>query len=938
MSAEVIARDAEWSIVEAFLDRPLNGPRGLMLVGEAGIGKSTLWSKGVAAARQRFPFVAASQPAESERSLANVVLADLFGEVPTSVLGALPGPRRRAFERALLQGDADDTAVDPRALAAAVLSILTVLAAEGPLLLAIDDDQWADPSSVAALGFALRRLPSARIMLLLATRADGGAAEGSGLDRALSVAAQPGAVEFLHLGPLSLGAVQALLRSRLGVTLSRPNLVRLAEASGGNPFFALELARAQPTGGPPGPIVVPASLERLLAGRLDGLDDPTRRSLLLIAAHGRATPELLRRLDLRPEVVERAVADHVLESSVGVVRFTHPLLASTVLQRATAADLRAAHLQLARVVDDPVGRARHLALGSIEPSIESSSELESAAVIAQTRGTPIVAAELAEQALRLTPAERNEDWLRRGALAARAHLAAGDAGRVRELVRALLDRAPNGPSRADVLILATELEQAGPAVELLQEAFRAAAADPVLRATIHTRLAEIGRMVRGSPWAEQHARAARLLAERLGDEPAHVLALANLAILRFDAADPDALDLAREAHRRAAALPDPRPRRVAAWAVGHLLTWLRRHDEARDWFESVLADAAERDELLRAECLWYLALVEAWAGRYDRAAARASESEQIQAQYGLELPQDHFPPALVALYRGQPQLARDHSDRALALASGMLLPGHEAILGTAELWAGRPEAAVAYLVRANSLDATRGWKRPEMLFGRPEYVEALLELGRVEEAERLVDDWAAASRRCGGEWALAELVRLEGLLAAARGELAAAGRRLEMAARRHERTGDAFNRGRALLELGGVRRRQRQKRLARTALEGALVTFEALGAAGLVEATRRELDQLGGRRRIEGLSPSERRVAELVAEGRSNREVAALLFLGERTVASHLTHAYAKLGVRSRTGLVSRLAGEHRAHIAESERIAAEAVPDGAEPSKVPTS
>ena len=119
--------------------------------------------------------------------------------------------------------------------------------------------------------------------------------------------------------------------------------------------------------------------------------------------------------------------------------------------------------------------------------------------------------------------------------------------------------------------------------------------------------------------------------------------------------------------------------------------------------------------------------------------------------------------------------------------------------------------------------------------------------------------------------------------------------------------GDPFGRARALLALGVLRRRARQKRPARETLEAALAGFEALGAAGWAEKARAELGRIGGRTRVEGLTPAERRVAVLVAEGRTNREVAAALFLAERSVAGHLSRVYAKLGVRSRTELARKL-------------------------------
>jgi DNA-binding CsgD family transcriptional regulator len=153
----------------------------------------------------------------------------------------------------------------------------------------------------------------------------------------------------------------------------------------------------------------------------------------------------------------------------------------------------------------------------------------------------------------------------------------------------------------------------------------------------------------------------------------------------------------------------------------------------------------------------------------------------------------------------------------------------------------------------------------------------------------------------------AQVTRCRALVAAACGDVEAAHALLERAVSEHEAVGDPFGRARALLALGVVRRRRRQKRPAREAIEAALEAFETIGAAGWAATTRRELGRVGGRTRVEGLTAAERRVASLVAEGRTNREVAAALFLGERTVASHLTHVYAKLGVRSRTELARRL-------------------------------
>jgi DNA-binding CsgD family transcriptional regulator len=910
MTDEVVGRDREWAIVQASLNRPLAGPRALTLEGEAGIGKSTLWSAAVAAARHRFPHVLTSRPAESESTLTNVVLSDLFGETPAQVLAAIPGPRRRALERVLLMAGEDDMPGDPRALGAAVLSTLSLLAAEGPLLLAIDDDQWADRSSIATLSFAMRRLPAAPILLLLARRVDSGFSEGSGLDRSAEAAAGPAASERIELGPLSIGAIQRLIQSRLGVALSRPNLLRLTELSRGNPFFALELARAQPSGiGPAAPFVVPSSLERLLAGRLDRLDDATRRGLLFVTANGRASLELLLRLGVAPDVIDHAVADRLLESSGGVVRFSHPLLASVIYQRGGPAELRAVHVELARAVDDPVGRARHLALSTTTPDDTVAADLESAARVARTRGLPIVEAELAEHALRLTPTARGEDTLRRRAAAVHAHIAAGEPGLARALVLVQLAQAPAGVPHAEALMLASELEEPGSARGLLEQALDEAFDSLAVQATAHVRLGMVGMYGQPVKWAEQHVQAGLAAAQRVGDEELRIAGSAVLAVLRFEGGYGKAFDLARDAYRSAVAFGDPDLLWTATWAVGHELTFLRHTVEARTWLEAYLAGQGD-EEMNAASCLHYLALVELWAGRWDIALAHAQKAAAIDAQYGIEVPHRLVPLALVLLFRGQFSLARGISARAIELAAGRELGMHAAILGLADLWSGRPDDAIAKLASVNELRAQRGVREPGLWIGNAEYVEALLQVGRVDDARRFVADWESAAVHRRRLWTTAEVVRSKGLLAAAQGALDLAAERLEEATRRHEACGDPFGRGRAFFALGQVRRRQRQKRLARESLETARAAFEALGAASFVAASRRELGRLGGRMRLEGLSPSELRVAELVANGGTNREVASALFLGQRTVESHLRHIYAKLGVRSRTELARYQFGE----------------------------
>jgi DNA-binding CsgD family transcriptional regulator len=902
MTSGIIGRDAELSIVQAFLDRPVEGLRALVLEGEAGIGKSTLWLAGVAGARERSYRVLISRPAETERNLPNVVLGDLFGEAEPKVLDALPAPRRRAFESAMLREE-PDLPLDARALGVAILTLLPMLARNRPLVLAIDDDPWMDLSSAATLRFALRRSPHEPILLLFSRRIDAAPAP------ALEEAIDPAEVDRVRISPLSMGATQQLIRQRLGIAVPRPTLLRLHEASGGNPFYAIELARAQsgdPTREATLPLAVPPSLERLAAARLEALDAPTRRALLLVAAHGRMPLGLLRALEVAPEALDPAFAAKVIEAADGVVRFTHPLLASALYQGAVGEERRAAHRRLAAALDDPVHRGRHVALGADKADDALAAALESAVAAARDRGMPIAAAELAEHALRLTPPDAVDDRHRRAITAARAHLAAGEVNRARAIASDLLARAPAGPQRAEALVLCSELEPPGSAVALLRNALAEAGGVPALQAAIHADLAEVGRLTKGHAWAQRHAQASLRLAERLDDGALRANALSILARQRFERGGPHALELAEQAYRLATPLADPRQAKTAGLSVAHVLTWSGMTDRARAWLERQLDEWGDRDEQLRSVLLWYLALVEFWAGRWSIASAYADQRREIGIQYGETSP-DHLPPAFIALHRGQFAVAGDHSRRALSLARGQLLPAHTAILAVCDLWPGNPTAALANFIRAEQTADARGLGEPNLRWWRAEYVDGLLQLGRIDDATRLVADWETAAARLGRERVLAQALRCRGLVAAARGDLSTAAELLEEAVDRHEAVGDPFGRGRALLALGVVRRRTRQKRTARVALEAALAGFEALGAASWAATARAELGRIGGRERIEGLSPSEIRVAELVAQGRTNREIASALFLGERTVAGHLTRIYAKLGVRSRTELARQL-------------------------------
>ena len=328
MAFAVVGREDELSSIAGFLGSAQLRPATLVLEGEAGIGKSTLWEAGVRNARAQGLTVLSSRPAEADRHLGHVALVDLLEGVLDDVLPALLTPRRRALQVALLREEASGDPVDRRTLAVAVRDVLQLLSERGAVLIAIDDVQWVDPSSSHALAFALRRLDASPVSLLLARRLAEGA-QPSELEQAFGV----GRVEHLPVGPLSVGALHRFLRDRVNRPFARQTLLRIHERSGGNPFFALELARVLDADVDPlQPLPVPETLEELVRTRIDELPAATRNALALASALGTPSETVLRRAGVATEELEPAFVARVIEREQGTIRFTHPLLASVLYQ------------------------------------------------------------------------------------------------------------------------------------------------------------------------------------------------------------------------------------------------------------------------------------------------------------------------------------------------------------------------------------------------------------------------------------------------------------------------------------------------------------------------------------------------------------------------------------------------------------------------------
>ena len=899
MTGTVVGRESELGSICAFLDRAAVAPAGLVLEGEPGIGKSTLWLAAVTAARERGFLVLSSRPAEAERGLAHAGLGDLFDRVPDAVIGKLSPPRRRALKVALLHEPTDDrSGSDHRALAVAVHDVLHLLSEQSPVVVAIDDVQWLDASSASALAFALRRLDAA-VRLVFARRLT-----PSELEQAVDV-------ERLRIGPLSVGALHRLLHDRFSRPFARQTLLRVHEQSGGNPFFALELANALDEDVDPlEPLPVPATLEELIRARLTSLPAATLDALALTAALGTPSESLLERAGVPVAALGPAITAHLVESKRGTIRFTHPLL-SSVLYNDLGAERRAVHERAVAIIPDPVTRARHLALATAEPDPAVAAALDDAATIAAGRGASASAAELAEAALRLTPADEVGERHRRALAAARAHRASGEWTRARTMASELLEDSRLDSLRADVLLLLAELEGLDRAVALLEEASHEATSRPALQAAIQLRLAWSSRFAKGFDGALEHAHASLELADHLDDDALRVDALEMLTFLGSAVGDPNVTTYAERAHEIAIATGDARLIRRARLSLVETIE-NSDHDGARTLLEQEYEESRQRDDLSAARALHSLAWLELWAGRWELAAGYAERAYDLMTQYGLEVPWAHLPIAVVAAHRGQLELAREHSERSLKLGEeqfGRHTPVHLGTLGFVALQSGDLQTAARWFAEAEGVTTRLGWHEAARRWWVVDHVEVLLVLDRVDDAVRVLEAWAA-DRRAGDDRTLAHITRCRGLVASARGDVTEAAALLEEAVAQHEQAADSFGRARALLALGGVHRRARQKRVARESIAAALAGFEQLGAATWIEKARAELGRIGGRSREEGLTAAERRVAALVAQGRTNREVAAALFLGERTVETHLSHVYAKLGVRSRAELARTFQAE----------------------------
>jgi DNA-binding CsgD family transcriptional regulator len=912
----MVGRQLEFTQLCTFLAGCRSGPSVLVIEGEPGIGKSIVFEEAlaVAAARMRLLQV---RCVEAETGLAYAGLADLLGAWMPAVLAALSGPQRRALEITLMGADAGPDMVEQHVMGRATVAALECLAAEMPVVVAIDDVQWLDPASGRVLSFAVRRLGNAPVSVLATRRLSSGVVNGSlplGLDDAMP-ALRP---QRLVLGPMPAPAVEAMLGERFGGRLPRRSLSGVVAVAAGNPLYAMELAAArtlpQRSVDQPGPL--PPRLEQLLADRVGRLPAAATEPLAAVASLAAPTVAMVAAAlgEGAKAGLDSALDAGVLQVEEGRLWFAHPLLGIAALTRLPPSTRRALHARLAAVAADPEERARHLVFAADGPDAAVAAAVEQGAELARARGAPQAAAELAEAAVRLTPREQHDDARRRRIAAGYHWVTAGEAGRGRALLAAALEDAPAGPVRAELrwrLGMVCRLDDDTSQAVALLEAALAEADQPALQATIARKLASLygwqGRMSD----ALQHTNAALSWAEHADDPRVLLESLMNhvmIMLLHGIAIPGDALRRIVELSRTTgpfAAHEDPEALRAfVAFVHGDL-------NAAATGLRQVLQRAEEQgDEFGIASVANLLAQVELAAGRWATARRLADEVADKARTVRVALMQAPalYVTALVHAHLGAVDIARAAAEELIESAERNDAPPlwcwGQAVLGFLALSCGDAHTAHTHLGPLCDRLNQVGLREPVQVHLAWSDIDALVELGKLDKAEALAADLHQRGQTLDRPFALATAARGRGLICAARGDFTAAQAEFNHTLAEHDRLGWPFERARTLLALGTVLRRNKQKRAARETLHQAQAIFDGLGARLWSTKTTAELARIGGRPPSAGsLTATEHRVAELAADGHTNRQVAAQLFLSTKTVAAHLTSVYAKLGVRSRTEL-----------------------------------
>jgi DNA-binding CsgD family transcriptional regulator/tetratricopeptide (TPR) repeat protein len=901
----LVGREEELSRLRGLVTPPYAESRVLLLLGDPGMGKTVLLAEAAREARSAGMRVLAAAGRESEQDLAFAGLHQLLRPVLDRVAG-LPARQAEALRSAFaLSGDP----VPPDALLTgiAVLTLLSGLSDDGPLLVAADDAHWLDRASLDALAFAARRLESEQLVLLAATR---GTVPPAGFER-----------DFprLLLSPLSLPDAGRLLDAQARPPRGWAREQVLAQAAG-NPLALIELAKviaADPDAGrrwAAEPLPPTEQLTAIMTARYAALPEAARAALLLAAAAD--SPDLTTAVvpGLSADALAPAEAAGLIRLEAPGPQFTHPLVRSAIYHAAPFAERATAHRRIADALRDQADRyAWHLAAATLEPDEQVAALLEDSAAQAQRRGGAAAAARALERAAELSPSE--QDKARRLLAAADLAFPAGQADWVRDMATRALTLTSDPDLRiAAQLDIGWSLLWSNRNADALETLISVAAEASPRRPTLvweatgmaavvahQTGLSEACAKVRaaleaidasGGPvpavkdWPASHADENRIWITACTDP--------------FSGRDETVPYLQRIA---AGSLFDPGKVGAAAWILDETELAVRLLREALSRLRAPGVRGASGAVLSALE----------WAyidsGRWDDALGAACEASDIAAAYKMETVAGSadLATATIAAMRGDHDRVAPLLARVIAAVDTSEYRGFAArarhAAGLAALAQGSYVTAYAQLRQLFAADGTPLHYHFSYL-AIADLAAAAARAERHLEARTLVERALARVGPAPGP-------RLDQLAARARGLLAEpAGTGAHFAGPLADPVGDTwpFERAQLQLDYGEWLRRQRRINDAKPVLGAALETFRRLGAAPWTRRAEAELRACGvaaeppsaGPGALDGLTSQQREIVILAGHGLTNGEIADRLFLSPRTVASHLYRSYPKLGIAGR--------------------------------------
>jgi DNA-binding CsgD family transcriptional regulator len=903
VAAGLIGRDAEIAQLEAALAGAAEHGAALLVIGEAGIGKTSLLDTAVNQARNRGHRVLAVTGLESEAQLPYAGLHQLLQPVLESA-GSLPVPQRSALLTAL--GMRAGTPPEMFLVALAALNLIDGAGDESPLVLVADDAQWLDPPTTSVLTFIARRLESTHILVVIALR------EGF---RSPVLSAQ---VPDIRIGPLSEAAARELLGA-VAPELDHQTRRLVLEEALGNPLALLELPRAfrhQGTDGREGALrslPLTERLERTFSAQAARLPADTQTALLFAALDkDPSVSDVLsatrRRVEaeITVDVFEPALEQNLIAITGSTVRFRHPLIRSALDQSATAAQRRNAHLVLAEVAADPDRRAWHRAKSVLGADESAARDLEAVAVRAQDRGATSTALGALELAASLTPDESP----RAGRLLAAAELAfqLGDRPAVGRLLDAATTLQLTTHDVARMTWLREIFNDGAPGDPDAVARLVGVARDVAVGGDSNLSLNLLQAAALRCWWADPGAKAKTLVAEavaQIADDDLDPRALEILALT----APIDAASIGTRV-REAARIDDGDPSRTqllafAAYAAGDLAQSIELMDRA-----SPTLRAQGRLGLLAQ-----LLVVRGWAGlntgQFSDAIRALEEGNGLAIETGqpIWIAISRIGRAVLLGLQGD-ELAAEKliapGDDSSTLRLSLVLAKGEFARGVIAMTAGRQSDAVDHFLRMFLPDGP-AFHGLVAHAAAPLVIECAVRAGRLDDARRLMDRLETMAERTTAP--LVQIgVRLGRALLANESE---AENLYEKALNTDPKW--PFHYARLEMAFGAWLRRQRRITESRPYLRSARDAFDALGLQPWADKARAELRASGERnaepapKMRQPLTPQELQIAQMAAAGLSNREIADRLFLSHRTVGAHLYRVFPKLGIVSRSELARAL-------------------------------